>query len=184
VDKVALAFCLRHVGHDHRCFQLRRVAREVRALHGDDVVPVFVLRRRRFERHRQRSGDLPVVHAIVVQIIDVARYSGNRTDGRLVDRIGCDDRDLHRRPVGARTGGGGVTPTTSGAMVSRTVTSNVSLLVSPARSVAVQLTAVVPSENILPLAGTQTTGTFPSTRSAAVAVKERMAPVGPVASTT
>src|SRR3954469_10281484 len=52
----------------------------------------------------------------------------------------------------------------------------------PAASVAEHVTVVVPTGNVLPEAGSQVTGTEPSTASLAVAVKLTAAPVADVAS--
>jgi hypothetical protein len=53
----------------------------------------------------------------------------------------------------------------------------------PRVSVAVQVTLVVPSANVAPLAGAQLAATMPSTASAAVALYVNNAPPGAVAST-
>ena len=71
---------------------------------------------------------------------------------------------------------------TDGAVVSCTVTSKLLLPVLPAASVAVQVTVVVPRPKVEPEAGAHVTGTLPSTRSVALAVKVTTAPDGPVAS--
>jgi hypothetical protein len=67
--------------------------------------------------------------------------------------------------------------------VSATVTVNDAAPLLPVVSVAVQVTVVGPSGNVDPLAGVQLTATLPFTRSFAVAVKVKLAPVAPVAST-
>ena len=59
---------------------------------------------------------------------------------------------------------------TTGGVVSATVTVNDAVLMFPRASLAVQLTVVVPSGNVAPLAGVQVTATVPSTASLAVAV--------------
>src|SRR5476649_2729637 len=56
----------------------------------------------------------------------------------------------------------GVTLMISGSVVSRTVTGKSSVATLPDASVAVQVTVVLPSVNVDPLAGTQTAGTTPS----------------------
>src|SRR2546425_8292710 len=71
---------------------------------------------------------------------------------------------------------------TLGLCVSRTVTVNEQVLVLCAASKAVQVTVVVPSANVLPLAGKQVTLSLPSTMSLAVAVKVTVAPAALVAS--
>jgi hypothetical protein len=58
---------------------------------------------------------------------------------------------------------------TVGGVVSRTVTEKLPLVLFPAPSVAVQLTAVVPSANVLPEAGAQLAATLPLTVSVALA---------------
>lgn len=64
-----------------------------------------------------------------------------------------------------------------GAVVSVTVTVNGgAVLVFPCASVALHVTLVVPSGNVLPLAGEQLTGSLPSTTSVADAVKLTVAP--------
>ena len=55
-----------------------------------------------------------------------------------------------------------------GPVVSTTVTLKLLLAVLPAASAAEQLTAVLPSEKVLPEAGVQLTATLPLTGSAAV----------------
>jgi hypothetical protein len=72
---------------------------------------------------------------------------------------------------------------TVGPVVSRTVTVNEAAPVLPRASVAVQVTVVVPSGNVNPLAGVQVTSTTPSTVSVADAVQVNAAPDGLVAST-
>src|SRR6185295_5827568 len=69
-----------------------------------------------------------------------------------------------------------------GEVVSRTVTANKQVLVLFAASKAVQVTVVLPSANVLPLAGKQVTLSLPSTMSLAVAVKVTAAPAPLVAS--
>ena len=71
----------------------------------------------------------------------------------------------------------------TGAVVSLTVTVNEAELVLPRVSLAVQVTVVVPSGKIEPLARVHVTGRTPSTASIAVAVYVNAAPEGPVAST-
>jgi hypothetical protein len=66
--------------------------------------------------------------------------------------------------------------------VSATVTVNDAARLLPRASVAVHVTVVWPSGNVAPLAGVQVTATLPSTRSLAVAVYVKIAPVAPVAS--
>jgi hypothetical protein len=71
----------------------------------------------------------------------------------------------------------------AGAVVSRTVTLKLPDALLPCASVAEQVTAVVPSGNVLPEAGAHATATLPSTRSDAVGiVQAAAAPDGPVAS--
>jgi hypothetical protein len=72
---------------------------------------------------------------------------------------------------------------TTGPVVSATVTVNEPAPLLPLASVAVQVTVVAPSGNVDPLAGVQLTATLPFTRSLAVAVKVKLAPVALVAST-
>jgi hypothetical protein len=55
--------------------------------------------------------------------------------------------------------------------------------VLPALSVAEHVTLVEPTGNVEPEAGVQVTGTEPSTRSEAEALKVTLAPLGPVALT-
>src|SRR5688500_8733752 len=69
-----------------------------------------------------------------------------------------------------------------GGVVSRTCTVNEPLALFPALSVAVQLTVVIPSANVVPAAGVQAGVIAPSTRSEAVAVNETAAPAAEVAS--
>ena len=71
---------------------------------------------------------------------------------------------------------------TTGGVVSTTVTLKASLVLLPAASVAVQVTDVVPSGNVLPDAGEQSGVMAPSTMSMAVAVKLTSAPAALVAS--
>lgn len=70
-----------------------------------------------------------------------------------------------------------------GAVVSLTVTVKDFEPVFPCASVAVQLTEVVPSPNVVPDAGEQLTGIEPLMLSFAEAENETTAPPGPVAST-
>jgi hypothetical protein len=72
---------------------------------------------------------------------------------------------------------------TTGPVVSATVTVKEVPPLLPFVSVAVQVTVVGPSGNVDPLAGVQVTATLPFTRSFAVAVKVKPAPVALVAST-
>src|SRR6185436_14365116 len=72
---------------------------------------------------------------------------------------------------------------TLGAVVSPTVTVNDPRPVFPAASVDVQLTVVAPRGKSAPLAGVQLTDVVPSTRSVALDVKLKFAPVALVAST-
>jgi hypothetical protein len=72
---------------------------------------------------------------------------------------------------------------TTGPVVSATVTVNDAAPVFPFASVAVHVTVVAPSGKVDPLAGVQLTATLPFTRSFAVAVKVKLAPVALVAST-
>src|SRR4051794_19994021 len=73
--------------------------------------------------------------------------------------------------------------TNDGAVVSRTLTTNVPRVTSPAWSVARHVTVVVPIGNVEPLGGTQRTVTSGSATSSAVGgVNITNAPVGPVAS--
>jgi len=69
-----------------------------------------------------------------------------------------------------------------GAVVSLTVTVKVALPVLPAESVAVQVTGVAPSLNVLPEAGVQVVATEPLTESVADAAKLTTAPAALVAS--
>jgi hypothetical protein len=71
---------------------------------------------------------------------------------------------------------------TVGLVVSCTVTVNEALPVLPDESVALQMTVVVPSTNVLPEAGEQLGEMLPSMLSVADAVKPTAAPPGPVAS--
>src|SRR5262249_40442664 len=71
---------------------------------------------------------------------------------------------------------------TLGGVVSCTVTLNEALPVLPAASLAVQVTLVVPNENVEPDAGLHAGITFASSGSLAVATKVATAPLGPVAS--
>src|SRR5690349_4006785 len=70
----------------------------------------------------------------------------------------------------------------AGAVVSWTVTSNVSVVVFPELSVPVQDTVDVPSGNVAPDAGTQPKDGFGSTTSAAEAAYVTAAPLALVAS--
>ena len=72
---------------------------------------------------------------------------------------------------------------TVGGVVSTTDTLKLALPVFPDASVAEQLTVVVPRAKVEPEAGEQVAARGPSTRSLAEAVKEMVAPEGPVAST-
>jgi hypothetical protein len=72
---------------------------------------------------------------------------------------------------------------TTGPVVSATVTVKEAAPLLPLVSVAVQPTVVGPSGKVDPLAGVQLTATLPFTRSFAVAVKVKLAPVALVAST-
>jgi hypothetical protein len=72
---------------------------------------------------------------------------------------------------------------TTGPVVSVTVTVKEAVPLLPRASVEEQLTVVVPSGKVAPLAGVQVTATAPSTKSAAEAVKLNAVPVTPVAST-
>src|SRR4029450_4535493 len=72
---------------------------------------------------------------------------------------------------------------TVGALVSPTVTVNDPLPVFPAASVDVQFTVVAPRGRSDPARGAQLTDVAPSTRSVAVDVKLKVAPVALVAST-
>ena len=67
-------------------------------------------------------------------------------------------------------------------MVSRTVTVNDAVPAFPYASVAVQVTGVVASGKVAPLAGVQLTATGPSTASVAAALKLYAAPLALVAS--
>src|SRR3989442_15093084 len=71
----------------------------------------------------------------------------------------------------------------AGGVVSTTPTSKVAAPVLPAKSVAVQVTTVVPSEKMDPDVGVHETATDPSTISEADEENVTTAPVGPVAST-
>src|SRR6266540_1944940 len=70
----------------------------------------------------------------------------------------------------------------AGGVVSTTVTWNVAVPVLCCVSVALHVTVVVPSANVEPLAGEQTTGRGPSALSDAAAVNVTTAPLGLVAS--
>src|SRR3569623_1599365 len=70
----------------------------------------------------------------------------------------------------------------AGGVVSVIVTWNAPLAVLPCASVERQVTVVLPSANVEPAAGVQATAVEPSTRSCAVAMIERGAPAGPIAS--
>src|SRR5205085_741265 len=73
----------------------------------------------------------------------------------------------------------------TGPVVSTTSTSNEEWVMLLAASVAVQLTIVWPSANVVPEAGAQDTETGPSNASVAVGVTyETVEPAGPAASTT
>src|SRR6185436_21063071 len=72
----------------------------------------------------------------------------------------------------------------TGGVVSCTVTWTVAVPVLCCESVALHVTNVVPTANVEPLAGEQTTGRGPSASSEAAAVNVTTAPLGPVASTT
>jgi hypothetical protein len=72
---------------------------------------------------------------------------------------------------------------TTGPVVSVTVTVKEAALLFPRASLAAHVTVVAPSGNVAPLAGVQLTATLPSTRSLAVALYVKTAPVAPVAST-
>src|SRR3972149_12305508 len=74
--------------------------------------------------------------------------------------------------------------TRSGGVVSRTVTSKLPVAVLPDASLVEQFTVLVPTGNVLPAAGSQTTLTAPSPSSSAVASNGTTAPAGPVASTS
>ena len=76
----------------------------------------------------------------------------------------------------------GAVSDTAGAVVSRTVTLKLPVVVLDELSVALQFTAVVPSAKVDPEAGKQLTDRVPSTASEAVGVKLTAAPEGPVAS--
>src|SRR5437660_1624994 len=70
----------------------------------------------------------------------------------------------------------------AGGVVSRTVTLKLFVAGLPWASVAAQLTVVAPIGNVVPEPGVHTTGTLPSTRSAAVgAAKVTTAPLCPAA---
>jgi hypothetical protein len=83
-------------------------------------------------------------------------------------------------PVASMIASGGTV--IAGPVVSRTVTVNVLLAAFACASVAEQVTVVVPSGNVAPLAGAQLTATVPSTVSLADAVNVNDAPDAPVAS--
>jgi hypothetical protein len=72
---------------------------------------------------------------------------------------------------------------TTGPVVSATVTVKAAAPLLPRASVAVQLTVVGPSGNVVPLAGMHVAATAPSTPSVADDVKLNAAPVALVAST-
>src|SRR5688572_5536844 len=72
---------------------------------------------------------------------------------------------------------------TTGPVVSATVTVNEAARLLPRASVAVHVTVVGPNGNVDPLAGVQVGAALPSTRSLAVALYVKVAPVAPVAST-
>jgi hypothetical protein len=72
---------------------------------------------------------------------------------------------------------------TTGPVVSDTVTVKDAAPLLPRASVAVHVTVVAPSGNVAPLAGAQLPATVPSTRSLAVALYVKAAPVAPVPST-
>src|SRR5262245_1884069 len=71
----------------------------------------------------------------------------------------------------------------AGAVVSTTVTSNDAVAMFPTASVAVTVTVVVPSGNVLSAGGVTATGTGPLTRSLALTDRATRAPDAPVAST-
>jgi|SRR5437879_13390202 len=70
-----------------------------------------------------------------------------------------------------------------GGVVSTTVTLKLALALPPFSSVAVQVTSVDPGGKVEPDCGSHSIAGFAVTISVAVAVKEAMAPEGPVAST-
>ncbi len=72
----------------------------------------------------------------------------------------------------------------TGGVRSRTDTVAVPEPVLPAWSVALQVTAELPSAKVLPVAGVHVAPSVPSTRSVAVGWSDAGAPAGPVASTT
>src|SRR5215208_1687644 len=86
------------------------------------------------------------------------------------------------RPFGvAMLFGVAVTARIVGAVVSRTVTVNVPVVVAPLLSVAVAVTVVVPMGNVLPEAWLSVTGSGPSSGSVAVTVNVTAAPAALVA---
>src|SRR4051812_148306 len=72
----------------------------------------------------------------------------------------------------------------TGAVVSAIVMAKVFVAVFPKASVAVAVTVVTPSGNMVPDAGLKVTGTLPLTASCADPAKVTLAPTGPVASAT
>jgi hypothetical protein len=133
---------------------------------------------------------LPCV-SIAVQVIvvvpsgNVESLAGVQLTGRAPSTLSVADAEyVKTAPVGpvASTVAFAGTVRTGGA-VSLTVTVNKAEPVLPCVSIAVQVTVVVPSGNVEPLAGLQLTGRAPSTLSVADAEYVNTAPVGPVPST-
>jgi hypothetical protein len=120
---------------------------------------------------------LPCVSAavqvtVVTPIRNVEPLAGVQLTGRAPSTLSAADAEyVNTAPVGPVASmvafAGSVN---AGGVVSATVTLNEAEPVLPWVSVAVQVTVVVPSANVKPLAGAQVTGRTPSTLSVAEAV--------------